>query len=365
MIDPGVRQDNTWLVVDPIVGCTNNCQYCFLRIYEKATVGGKIIFSPNEAVEKLVNYWAFSESSFPMIGSETDMFLSKDSISYLMEFIRCYADKGIKNPLCISTKCYIPDEFIKFIETFKETNFIFYLSYSGLPKEIEPQVSESVLLSNFRRLSDSGHKPIHLFRPIIPQNSTVEVFTRVLTNVEKYASCSVLRGLNLNPLLQEKIWFWSEAKSKKINFNENVSIWPSGWYENLIEAKKQVPNYAIFFKNSCAIAYKSNMPEFVGTYGTDKCKEEWCPEHQINKCKCFVSSQVNDINDVKRTLRELGLDNEAYFDEYSNKLHISGDLSHEQVAFISQKINRRIIVDNIISSHEWGGYVLGHKDLII
>lgn len=366
MIDPGIRQDNTWLVVDPIVGCNNNCQYCFLRIYNKATTKPSVVFSPEEAVDKLVNYWAFGEFSYPMIGSETDVFLCDNSINYLMQFIEAYEKRGIKNPLCISTKCYIPDYFVDFISQKRNVNFIFYLSYSGLPKEIEPHVEISNIVLNFKRLSYIGHKPIHLFRPIMPQNSTIEVFESVISSIAEYADCSVLRGLNLNKELQKLIWFWDDAQSGNFDFSKTVSLWPKGWYERLCQVKSKFPDYPIFFKNSCAISYKCGKPEFVGTMGSNKCISCWCPKEHRHMCESnneFVSS--SDIKKLSEELKRLGLSNITDFSLDKRKIRVNGELSHEQVAYLSQYMGKRLEVERILSNHEWGGYVLGHTDLEI
>lgn len=366
MIEPGIRQDNTWLVVDPIVGCNNNCQYCFLQIYDKATTKPSVIFSPEEAVNKLVNYWAFGNFSYPMIGSETDVFLCDKSINYLMQFIEEYEKRKIKNPLCISTKCYIPDYFVNFISQKRNVNFIFYLSYSGLPKEIEPHVEINNILLNFKRLSYIGHKPIHLFRPIMPQNSTIEVFESVISSIAEYADCSVLRGLNLNKELQKLIWFWDDARNGNFDFSETVSLWPKGWYERLCQVKSKFPDYPIFLKNSCAISYKCRKPEFVGTIGSNKCTNCWCPKDHRHMCESndeFVS--LSDIRKLSEELKRLGLSNVTDFSLDRRKIHVNGKLNHEQVAYLSQYIGKRLEVEQILSNHEWGGYVLGHTDLEI
>jgi len=256
----------------------------------------------------------------------------------------------------ISTKCHIPDSFIDFIKKYEDTKFIFYISYSGLPASIEPKVNRVSIISNFKRLANIGHNPIHLFRPITPHNSSIEIFRKILGDVSDYASCSVLRGLNLNPKLQEKIWFWDEARNGKFDFSKTVSIYPKGWQENLLEARKVVPDYPIFLSSSCAIAYKMNNPEFVGSYGTVQCSNSQCPEHQMKICN---SAKIKDVSII---LSKLGLNNNVFFDEENKRIRVSGELTHEQVAYISQQIQNRIFVESIKSEHEWGGYVLGHTD---
>jgi len=205
MIDCGVRQDNTWLVVDPIVGCAHDCQYCFMRLYGKTKQMGKITMSPQQAIDNLINYWAFRENSMVMIGSETDMFMNESNIRFLSEFVRIYNDLGIRNPLSLSTKSFIPDDFIQLIQDSVNISVIFYISYSGLPKMIEPYINVEKVKTNFRRLALAGQKIIHFWRPMIPQNSKLDVLERVIADVQEFATCSVMRGLNLNNDLQKNI----------------------------------------------------------------------------------------------------------------------------------------------------------------
>ena len=364
MIDAGVRQDNTWLVVDPITGCKNNCQYCFLCNYDQSNKENVTIFSPTEAVDKLINYWAFESFSYPMIGTTTDIFQTVENIEYLKQFINVYEEKEISNPLSISTKCAIQDHFIDFISKKTKVNFCFYISYSGLPKSIEPNVCIDNLILNFKKLASIGHKAIHQFRPIIPQNSTREVFTSVFESIHEYSECTIIRGLNLNDNLQKRIWFWEEAKNGVFDFTKTVSVFPKGWQENLEYIKELFPEYPIYFTNSCSLSYKTKCSETFGTLGTEKCLSSRCPQNHRDLCekqnKQFDNLDMSFYYDV---MKKLGLNNALKFEK--NNIVVSGELSHEQVAYLSQKFRKRLIVEKIFSQHEWGGHILGHTDLII
>jgi len=366
MIEPGIRQDNTWLVIDPIVGCKNNCQYCFMCVYNKAICEPRIAFSPEEAIRQLYEYWAFGKWSYLLVGSATDMFLTQESIDYLRDFISLYSKKGLKNCLCISTKCYIPDDFIDFVNTKSDLNIVFYISYSGLPRTIEPNIDQTVLLSNFTRLSQAGHKPIHLFRPLIPHNSTIESFFDVIGNVAEHAACSVVRGLNLNSELQKMIWFWNEAKNGEYDFDKTVSLFPGGWYERLCKAKERFPDYPMFLTNACALSYKCSAPDFVGTFGSKRCKRCWCPSGQRDRCEqAHEPPDDRDLTALGSIMEEWGLKNDITLNEDEQEILVSGELSHEQVVCATQRIGKRINVERVISLHEWGGYILNHEDLEI
>lgn len=63
-------------------------------------------------------------------------------------------ERKIKNPIVFITKCKIPEEFIDFIDNYEkqEHNFLFFLSYSGLDKNIELGVNKEIIENNFIKL---------------------------------------------------------------------------------------------------------------------------------------------------------------------------------------------------------------------
>lgn len=168
-IEKIIRQDDTWIAVDPVVGCAKDCQYCFLQIYGATPKKGEVIASPDEAINSLLSYETYRPESPIMLASEADAFMSIPNIAYYSEFLRRYDDRGIGNTLAFVTKCHVPDEFIDLASNLENTRVIFYLSYSGLGKPIEPTTNVPKLRENFRRLSEAGLDVIHYWRPFLPQ----------------------------------------------------------------------------------------------------------------------------------------------------------------------------------------------------
>ena len=112
--------------------------------------------------------------------------------------------------------------------------------------------------------------------------------------------------------------------------------------------------------------YKQNSNDIVGTYLTKRCEDSWCPNEQRLRCKNFASNRDKiDLEKFKAALAKLGLKNDFEYDMKNDNLFVKGEMTHEQVAYISQKFMRRIKVEKIKSEHEWGGYVLGHNDIEI
>ena len=365
MIEVEIRQDNTWLVVDPIVGCIHDCQYCFLTTHNKTRQKGSVIMTPEQTVQKLLGYWAFKPSSVIMIGSETDIFMNKINRDFLVEFIKRYVDSGIRNIICFSTKCFIPDEFISFIQSYDDLKTIFYISYSGLPKEIEPLINKEKVKSNFLRLNEAKQKIIHFWRPMIPQNSNLETLITVMEDV-KGADCSIMRGLNLNKDLQKSTWYWPEVQMAEIDFTRVVSVWPKNLHQNLSLLMKNYPNHPVFFKNSCAISYVFGLPEFSGIFNTTRCLNSYCPSTQREICNNYSNNKKNLLIELVRLeLDKIGANNDFVLIENNKSVFVKGHMNHEQIACITQVLGCKVEVEFVESEHEWGGYVLGHIDYAI
>lgn len=60
--------------------------------------------------------------------SQTDAFATPNNIEYAKQLITILMEKKIKNPIIFITKCYIPKEFIEFIDYYekKGNKFLFF-----------------------------------------------------------------------------------------------------------------------------------------------------------------------------------------------------------------------------------------------
>ncbi|MCA9361707.1 hypothetical protein KC845_04105, partial [Candidatus Kaiserbacteria bacterium] len=98
-IERGIRQDETWITSDPVVGCAKNCNYCFLQGYDKTQKPGMPIMSTEKAVDQIISFENYREDSPVMVGSETDAFMNRSNIDYFTELFKTYAERGLPNPL--------------------------------------------------------------------------------------------------------------------------------------------------------------------------------------------------------------------------------------------------------------------------
>ena len=191
-----IEMHSSWLAINSIVGCPNGCKYCLLQATNDNNCLPKELATPKESVKQLLEYKYYDKDIPLCLLPNTDVFVSKKNIKYLLELLNELDKNNVKNDLIIITKCKITDEVIDKVKYLKQKgqNVIFYISYSGLGKEIEPRINEEVLKDNFKKLKENNIDVIHYYRPFLPQNADPKQITEILDFVNQYTDISVTTG---------------------------------------------------------------------------------------------------------------------------------------------------------------------------
>jgi hypothetical protein len=333
-----------------------------MQIYGMTPKDSEIIASPSEAINQLLSSPTYHPDSVVMLASETDAFMSKKNIEYFKNLITEWSERKISNPVAMVTKCHIPDDFIKFAQE-SEIKILFYLSYSGLSKPIEPTTKIDDLKNNFIRLKEAGLPIVHYWRPFLPQNSSPEIINEIVKNVVPYADCSMVNGLKINDGIIEKIKpYWPEIEKFKGITEQIGSVWPRGvrnYIKNLMST--EYPNYPIYWTNSCAISHQLNRPDFNAFFGSVYCENSNCPPKQRNLCKKSEIPIESRQPELKLALDKLHLNND--YKITGNSVVVEGSLNHSQTVYLRQRLNYPIIASKYICTNEWSGMVLQRPDI--
>jgi len=360
-----VRQDDTWMALDPVVGCVKNCQYCFLQTYGMTPRQSEIIAEPKEAVDKLLSFPTYHPDSVIMFGSETDAFMNRKNIDYFKKLIDELSERKIPNSVAMVTKCHIPDDFIKFA---KETDvkILFYISYSGLSKPIEPTTKREDLKNNFIRLKSENLPTVHYWRPFISGQTTMKVINDVIKNVVPYADCSMISGLKINDGIIDKLKsYWPELERFRGITDQIGSVWPKG-ARNYVRVLHDLAyyDYPLYWTNSCAVSHQLKRPDFNAFWGSIYCKNSNCPPDQRKICSDEnVSFPKPDEVILKQSLDKLKIKGE--YEITNNSVLIDSKLSHSETVYLRQRINFPIIASGYTSTNEWSGVVLQRPDIEI
>lgn len=366
-----VEMHSSWLAINSILGCPNGCKYCLLQATGDNNCFPKQLSTPKEAVETLLDYKYYDKDIPLCLLPNTDVFVNPKNFKYLLELLDEIEKHNIKNDLIIITKCKIPEEMITRAKKIKENNqnIVFYISYSGLGKEIEPRISEEILRDNFKRLSENGIDVIHYYRPFLPQNSDSKKITEILNYVNQYTDISVTTGLALIETFIDKIECWDEVKKNKDKCLKANCVWPeNAWnYFNDNYSHKQ----QIFQTNTCGLNTKLKRPS-TQYYGSFECQNyNHCSEEQRERCR-LAHQQLNReliISRCKRLLEKLDFDitNVEYvFDGYGSLELKNIDLKISDASYLSYKLGVKVYIStNNIVKTTYNSTLNGARPLVL
>lgn len=286
----------TWLVMNPIQGCPNRCKYCFLNGINLTGKKPKELVQPEEAVKLLKESRLYNKEIPICIESQTDAFATPANIKYVMKLLEELDKEKIMNPKIFITKCGITEEFIAKIKELKNKGhkFVFFLSYSGLDKDIEIGIDKQKIKNNFVKLYKSNLDIVHYWRPFIPQNSSKEKILEVYNFVKNYAKCSIAIGLKVQNNILENMKFWPVLMNQD-NVTKAESVWDKNAYELIYLNNTLLNNdYPIYQTTSCALAYVLKSGERNAFYKEKECLNyNKCPENQRKICENYYKKNAN------------------------------------------------------------------------
>ena len=330
----------SWIAVNPIQGCPNNCRYCFMKRYQASCVVPEVVIEYKKVIPMLLMSKYYLPDTPLCLFPGTDIMATSSNVEYLIELIREIKDSEIHNPIVLVTKCFIPDEVIHTLKKLQDSGreIVVYLSYSGLPAFIEPKIDIEKIRNNFVRLHENSIKTIHYFRPIVPQNSTMETMNDIIAFTKKYAIASVVTGLKVYNDGMNNLDFWKELYEVE-NAESYECIWPTGALEIIKEVAKKYC-YPIFQSNSCALAMALGETDRYGYLNSDVCRNfNNCPDDMRSRCRIENVSSLELITDkVSQALVRLGLEQSEYvIDPICKVVHIrQKKLNNQDICYISR-----------------------------
>ncbi|MBL1148125.1 MAG: hypothetical protein D8M28_10555 [Proteobacteria bacterium] len=285
----------------------------------------------------------------------------------LDEFIRA----ELKNPVCFVTKCCPSKAIIPTLEKMMAQSIpvIPYISYSGLNNKIERGVIAEKNRAAFPFFKDIGLPVIHYWRPLLPQNSTLDVLTAVGEYVSQYAKASVITGLKLYKEMQEQIPFWPQVQERMDEAVKAECVWPKNALEKTYEIAARL-GLPVYQSNSCALNYVLGREDKNAFWGSNVCTDHnKCPPFQREKCRAFYAKRNINKADVINFLARLKID--------ADERNV--DVSHDQtpvvrltglkvdtaaIATLREQLNA-VIETKFDRGYYWGASIAGEKPFVV
>lgn len=183
-IVPLIAEHDTWISLDPVIGCPAKCEYCYLHGLGLTAHKAETRVSPERLIIELRARfgeegprWA-GNRRLPMamcIGNYTDQFMTRAGLEFLLAYLPLHAKNFPKHPLCIVTKSRLRAQDVQQLDRVGHRVLVFLSQsfirstclHSGLEKGPTSRPSDTIdnalLLAQSRNLT-----PLHFWRPLSP-----------------------------------------------------------------------------------------------------------------------------------------------------------------------------------------------------
>ncbi|MGN9906474.1 hypothetical protein ACTMTJ_02875 [Phytohabitans sp. LJ34] len=311
---PLVAEHDSWITVDPIVGCPADCAYCYLGPLGLRATRPALRATP-EAVVAAVEEHLYgrrarvidpAHDQTPLcVGNYTDMVLTRPNREALVRIVELLAERIPRRPVVVVTKGRLDQELLNALDG-PGFPIFWFLSQSmgrltGLPLERGPIADLDTTLENARLVSRTAHqKAVHFWRPFVaelrPSRGDLEKLVGRLAS--SGLSCSVVVGLTRGPgvpLADERLVTLLD-RSMAAPAEQWEVFDDEGWAEARDAAA--AVGYPLYRNTSCALALLSGQPEALGTwrlpYAEHRCLPAACPLGQRGRCAVAAAGEWTD-----------------------------------------------------------------------
>ncbi|WP_331762226.1 radical SAM protein (plasmid) [Streptomyces sp. NBC_01527] len=369
VFEPVIDQHETWLAVNPVQGCPKDCGYCYLKDRGQTVAKPVELASPERTVALLKANPYFHTRAVLALYTCTDALATPPNRAHLVGLLDQLTASGLRNPVCLITKCSVTDDVIAAILRARTAGIpvIVYLSYSGLGPDIERGIDHKALRANFPRLHAHGIPVIHYWRPLIPANSAPETITHVLDWAASYATCSVAVGLKVKPGARAQLTpLWPELAEEGLPLETADAVWPRETWDLLESLPTRYPGHPIYQTNSCALAHVLGRPDSFLVHGTNTCTDNHCPAEQRARCASADRAEVSP-DAVQKRLVWLGVPvvPDIRWDAERRTATVEGPLALRDSNNVSQTLEVGVRAERERGDRYWSGKFGGNQPLVL
>ncbi len=377
---PLIAQHESWISVDPIVGCPAACAYCYLHPLGLTRARPETVATPAHVYDALLAHPllrkteisdARTEATVPIaFGNYTDMGLTPHNRAYLIELLEEHARRCPDLPVVVVTKSVLSHDYLTRLNDLG-VNVIFFISLSFMGREFESGTQPwEERLENFARIAEQPNlRAVHYWRPVtslsLPDRAAAE--RQMRTVMEAGAKVSVVTGLafgeklarlfSTDPANPLRDYFVSHVEQHRISPN---IIFEADLRQAVVDVAHEL-NYPVYFHASCAVAFWRGEAEYSGTFrkrhAPSKCLPATCPPTQRAHCAGLAARWPAPAPEVlARLAAQVGLPIEAVsFEAETDIIHVRGSLTQAQQTFLSHATSFPVRGEAVIPTMEWVG----------
>jgi DNA repair photolyase len=294
-----------------------------------------LIINDQEAVNLLINHWAFRKISTPIqiFNRATDPFLpgvKEHLFSTLYEIDR----RGLTNPVLVITRWHITAEDVRLLEGLKNIKLTVLVTWSGIDdRRIEPVRSEIAEESlNILRENAVRTKSILYWRPIISGLNDTDRHLERARELSDLANATVFTGLFYRKEIRDHFRqcglpdLYEEIARRK--------ILPRSVERRVIAAFAGRP---LFRKTSCGVCFAHGTADYNGHFGIRHICDI-CPVEQVGLCR---SAHHRPTLDSVRELASLAKLDPTGIAIDDHRIEVVGS-TEQQRYFIQHSLNYQV-----------------------
>jgi DNA repair photolyase len=240
-------------VINPYIGCTHSCIYCYARFMKRFTghnekwgqfVDVKINSSETipEASKKIKNKSVFMSSvTDPYMPIEKKYQITRKILSKIV---------ALEPNLSVQTKSSLVLRDVDILKQFNNCQVGMTITTldDNIRKQVEPNASSvPERLSALKQLKKSGLSTYIFIGPILPYISN---WKNIINKTKDYVDCFMFENLNIHGTIHKDVYKWLESyHSEKIIKYKNIQKDKAAFWENMkIEIEQFCIDQGIYFK---------------------------------------------------------------------------------------------------------------------
>jgi DNA repair photolyase len=357
-----VKQHESWICIDPIVGCNIGCKYCVLRTTFGNNTKPRIYTNPELVGDLLGASRFYHDEATLCLFSYTDA-LIEENRRHLIKSLKSLKENNFRNWICIPTKVSFDEDFANNLaNAYYKDRIIFFISLSGLSAQYEPGVNPGKLLATMKMLKEIGIPVVHYWRPVTGLNCSTDDIEDMLDKVCTYAEYSVVVGLKASQALNK---YYAEEKLNIGPGQVHGDYLPKDFMSRVsARLKEREEDHSVYLHASCAVSKIKHQPDYNGTmFRENICSlhggASICNAHQEKKCKRFKEEVEQDIceENPSQTIEEFlpGIN----FNFIGHGIELQDPVCQEDLISLIHRSKRPVKAKNIIYTNQYVGSIFG------